>query len=115
MPDAEDKISDYVVHMNFSSKQRIEETTRNFFSVWSRSTLKTPGWGWVSENKLAQLTQKCDPEAELWSGYTCYAGKIEITAPTAKHVTAPAYCCDMESSSVMTKLSLLLATLLLLL
>ena len=69
----------------------------------------------MSENKLAQLTQKCDPEAELWSGYTCYAGKIEITAPTAEHVTAPAYCCDIESSAMFSTFSLLLFVVLFLL
>ena len=72
--------------------------------------MKTPGWGWVYENKLAKLTEKCDPEAELWAGYTCYASKIEITAPTNKVTTAPAYCCDRDgdSSSTVIQASLFL-------
>jgi hypothetical protein len=42
--------------------------------VWSKSTLKTPGWGWIQEGKLAKLTESCDPESELWPGYTCFQG-----------------------------------------
>lgn len=47
--------------------------------IWSRSTLKTPGWGWIKEGKLGKLTESCDPSAELWTGYTCFQGNNQIT------------------------------------
>ena len=74
--------------------------------IWGRSTLKTPGWGWIKEGKLGKLTQNCNPESELWTGYTCFNGKIEITPPTSAISTnAPAYCCDKRSSSQALKFS----------
>ena len=98
-------VSAACIACNFSNMHKID-----IFRIWAKSTLKTPGWGWVYENKLAKLTEKCDPEAELWAGYTCYASKIEITAPTNKVTTAPAYCCDRDgdSSSTVKQASLLL-------
>ncbi|CBY12287.1 unnamed protein product [Oikopleura dioica] len=65
--------------------------------IWGYSTLKSPFWGWIAEGKLAKMTQNCDPNSVLWNGYTCFAGKIEITAPTSEiSSNAPAYCCDND-------------------
>ncbi|CAG5110374.1 Oidioi.mRNA.OKI2018_I69.chr2.g4784.t1.cds [Oikopleura dioica] len=63
--------------------------------IWGYSTLKSPFWGWIAEGKLAKMAKNCDPNSVLWNGYTCFAGKIEITAPTSEiSSNAPAYCCD---------------------
>jgi len=65
--------------------------------IWGYSTLKSPFWGWIAEGKLAKMAKNCDPNSVLWNGYTCFAGKIEITAPTSEiSSNAPAYCCDND-------------------